>query len=493
MKSNTFRLIIIVALMGSLLMTGCKKDQTTSLRLVAEKLSHEDKTFVDRTIVGWVNGDHIRINSTDCTVDAEGNVDQVPADATLYAVYPLSLCNSASGTVSVNLPNTYTYTSNDEGVQILPMPMVGMAQSGASTVNMKHLCSTLQFEISSTVNEAFVLESIELYNSSSPLSGTVSVTINQTDAPTYTVTNGNHRVKMNFGSNDVNARIAGAPLRVQIPVLPVASGTTEVTIRGHMAVSGAILVYENSTTTSLIRAQVHRAPVTIAKPASGNHMRSVNVFRVGTNTYVVFAPGNLQYNPGDGFHFSNNNGTVSSETYYSTPNEIVGYTIDLFGWGAWLPGNNPYNISNDNDTYHWTNNGIIEINGSKWRILSQEEWYYLYHERGDDNYEIINDGIVFYPEYYDESLGTANIYSDWDTYEDAGCIYLPYCGCRDPYVDEETYCYVDLSFSLYWSSTTGTSNFINYGAIAFENGDPGLSNYYFSKGCAVRLVKTVNY
>lgn len=194
---------------------------------------------------------------------------------------------------------------------------------------------------------------------------------------------------------------------------------------------------------------------------------------------VQFSQGNLQYQASTNtWRFAEHqfdivgdatagnvydNGVKSNNELIS--NEYNGW-IDLFGWGT---GTTPTLSSKDTKdylTYHeWGNNPIQNCSSTTWRVLTNDEYVYLFHDRanatklfGLGSVNGVN-GIILLPDdwsspsdltftasttrglewngtyYFNEKADnyTHNTYSleEWTKMESAGAVFLPAAGYRE--------------------------------------------------------------
>lgn len=523
MKETIFRHLLLVAFVGGLLLTGCKKENNSGMRLVAEKLTSDSKTYVDGTTVAWVDNDQVLINGTEHDVMADGSILGNIPQGTLLALYPSTISTASaldgSSQASVTIPNTYTY-STDNGHQILAMPMIGKATANDDALLMKHLCSALQFTVTNNLGSTLTLDNITLTGTG--ISGQATVTYSG-DAPSVGAGNGN-TVTMTFSSTTI---AANGSLTVQVPLLPTASDVN-VEVCGHQNIEGAtgkkIYTYSRTTSVDMTRALVHRANVSITGNSGSNHMTvaaSGGVFTVNSgNLRVCFSMGNLQYKNGTGWRFAEHQydylGTSPSATTWSTSD-----WVDLFGWGTWT-GNNPSPLKTSQTAtdYIWNNLDFNQnlYGSTAWRTLSKDEWAYLLNSRtasrvnGVDNARYakatVNGkwGLIIFPDTYthpssvpaapanintSNAAFTGNSYSssDWALMEDAGCVFLPAAGYRQNNSGTQ-YAYRN-NMGYYWSSTPGnntsTANYLFFRDNGVYPGTNGTTDNF--KGHTVRLVR----
>ena len=249
-------------------------------------------------------------------------------------------------------------------------------------------------------------------------------------------------------------------------------------------------------------------------------------FSVSPTQKVNFSQGNLQYTR-ESTSADWNTGKFSFMDHqydYIETSDVSGdyaneTAIGLFGWATSnlnTPVDNtnylPTNTNTTNESYgsgittegvNWAtayanydwgaNTGDL---GTGWRTLTKDEWVYLFNTRtvngGTGNgksYTLgqsVNGtpGAVLYPDNYTGATYTTG--SDWSTFEDKGCVFLPAAGYRGG-----TSVYYVGSDGYYWSSTSGNGPDACRMLFAGSFANPASSNYRYS-GCSVRLVKNAN-
>ena len=289
-----------------------------------------------------------------------------------------------------------------------------------------------------------------------------------------------------------------------------------------------------------------------------NNNNGIGVFSVSATQQVTFSPGNLQFNAAQGTHQCAD-GTTKQGTWRFAPNQwdyvgsanknissIYNGWIDLFGWGTsgWNSGANAYqpwststsysdfypggsyanDLTGDYANADWgIYNQIGDDNPGTWRMLTRDEWVYLFHGRpnaeklfglgtvnGVKGTIILPDGWVkpsgvTFVASTDKGLswGSNNYYNSngdnyshnsfvsgpsgtWDAMATSGAIFLPASGYRDGFeIDYPG------SYGYYWSATaydTGHAyrpHFHGYGLYPQHFGH----RYY---GFAVRLVSELD-
>jgi len=200
------------------------------------------------------------------------------------------------------------------------------------------------------------------------------------------------------------------------------------------------------------------------------------VFSVSPTKKVRFSGGNLQY------HCKNGTWRFADNQYdcIGIYNDLIsasydGY-IDLFGFGAWLEGQDPLQIDYDYRQYDVETDGKNFIGtsaiGEGWETLSIDEWDYLI-KRSDKKIGVakvgVHGGFVILPDewtlpndvtfnsgfvedYRHQSFGDVNDYTieEWNKMESAGAVLLPAGSWR--YVDANGFC-MRGNGSGYWSAT----------------------------------------
>ena len=252
--------------------------------------------------------------------------------------------------------------------------------------------------------------------------------------------------------------------------------------------------------------------LTPKEPATGYHVSQYN-----SATKVGFSKGNLQAtysgsnwtwafatNQWDYIGTSGANANVTTTSPYISGSSG---TVDMFGWvgasSTWT-AINKYGITSagQNDTYINKTNGYGNVDDESlkcdwgelmcygWYTLSKDEWNYILNTRvvnggtgSGKSYtagQSVNGvlGLVIYP---DDYTGAVYAGSDWETFEAAGCVFLPASGWRNGTSITNVG-----STGFYWTSTpldvTGSYR------LRVRNANPDLSTNGRAFGFSVRLV-----
>ncbi len=245
-------------------------------------------------------------------------------------------------------------------------------------------------------------------------------------------------------------------------------------------------------------------------------------FSVSDDCTVVFAKGNLQYNPSrKAWRLAANQYDAVGLSNALMDSAYNGWT-DLFGWGtSGFNGKMPYMVVDTGEYYGFGLNNISYtqydwgqyvhlsdegITNYVWRTLSFAEWEYLLKSRdaasvkkGLAEIRTKNGtvcGMVLLPDHWklppdcSFQYGTGsgfrtNSYTldQWGRMQDSGAVFLPAAGYRDSLT-------VSLvgDYGCYWTGTYCTDNTAY--DFSFSEKQYGLTTSSRSNGQSVRLVQT---
>ena len=207
---------IIFSIIATLLVfsaVSCKKDQDVkdqgivTLQAVVQNFNNNSKVYINDHTPYWHNGDQIRINDADYTLQtAMENTATIPnvaiSTSGYRAIFPAGILTNSddninsSSTVAVTLPTTQVFEM--EGAhQRVDVPM-GSYISNGITLRFQNLCSVVRVYVSNTTNAPLPITSIILTAEHAYLSGTGAATItgDSTDAIAIYSATGSHSVKL---------------------------------------------------------------------------------------------------------------------------------------------------------------------------------------------------------------------------------------------------------------------------------------------------------
>ena len=187
---------------------SCQKDQdVVTLNAVVQKVSNDSKVYINDHTPYWHNGDQIRINDVDYTLQtAMENSAQIPnvANSTsgYRAIFPAGILTNSnaninsSSSVAVTLPATQVFEMVGSH-QRVDVPMGAFIDRG-STLQFHNLCSVVRVYVSNAINAQLPVTNISITAESATLSGTGTATITgeSTDAIVIPSATGSHSVSL---------------------------------------------------------------------------------------------------------------------------------------------------------------------------------------------------------------------------------------------------------------------------------------------------------
>lgn len=357
----------IVAVASILFAMGCRKDNSIDgMYIVCEGMHSNSKGMVDGLTMNWVADDSLRINNENkaIIVNSEGQayIEDIVASDVYRAIYPSSLNSTATldnDNLTVTIPDTYLWTADGNGKQVLDVPMAARSTDG-NRLYFKHLTAAITVEITNYYGFAVLVDSVVVMSSDAgtqyQISGNTSIDLN--DAEMGINTNDNptaaeKKIKVIFGDGAHALKInQGDTKKVQVPVLPVGAGNKfSISVTVHKDGNQAV----NRT---FSKTQASGGAMGRAKLAYAGHTVGY-LFSIGSNKKVIISQGNLQYQASSGkWRFAaNQNDYIGAAAGNTTANgrDSQAAWIDLFGWGTsgWDNGNTyyfPHNVDNNNNS-----------------------------------------------------------------------------------------------------------------------------------------------
>ena len=197
------------AALMSLSVVSCQKDQdVVTLHAVIPEVNNDSKVYINAPTPYWHNGDQIRINDADYTLQniSMANSAAIPnvtiSTSGYRAIFPVGILTNSdaningSHSVAVTLPTTQVFEM--EGAhQRVDLPMGAYINSGI-TLCFHNLCSVVRVHVSNTTNAPLPITSIILTAEHAYLSGVGAATItgDSTDAIAIYSATGSHSVKL---------------------------------------------------------------------------------------------------------------------------------------------------------------------------------------------------------------------------------------------------------------------------------------------------------
>ena len=514
MKNMRFCSLLVVAILVSMVVSGCKKDGTVSLRAKIANFGNESKVYLDNRTPRWSANDPVNVNDSLVLLRYSGSnpvldVSQAP---TYWAVYPSQIVTSFSNSrINLSIPQVQTYTEDGSGRQVVKAPMA--AYSRGEELSFTNLGALLAINIVNNAYSSITVSEVRVSASDIALWGDGYVDDYQSDNRKMVLTStpqdhneivvrGADNASLNFVISRNNSKM----VYVYVPATESANKYSITVVA--TSITGADVTFtrtqSNSHGGTLPRNYFAVVPFNIADVVLPEGALS-GVFSISGNRKVRFSQGNLQYQASSGtsgtWRFATNQwdyvgaNTTPGNVYENNvrcSNSLIGpnYSgwIDLLGWGTNGSGTTlPYANDRDNSHYGVESGGFLGdydwgkvtiSNGGNdgdpdlWFTLNSTQWNHILTGRqvnggtGNGNtYSRVTingvRGILLYPDnYYQQSAynGRTNLTEVPDD-----CVFLPYAGLRTPP-----------------SSSTGSQSFSEIGSKAYYWINAcSLGNYYF--------------
>jgi len=395
---RTFYSICLLAAVCSTIFVGCKKDSdVVTLRCSVETSAVKDKGYIDANDYPefYSTGEKVNVNGNEYSITPESNhsfsIANVTAATDYYAVYPYSItgtsCNSSS--VSVKLPYTQTYEVDDDGHQVVDMPMGAVATS-TNNVHFYNLCSILELKVLNTSGSAITVTSIEVTAGSDVgLAGEGTATLNGTSSKisiSHSLLTQTVRLELPTAITLAN-NAESAPLQIVLP--PFESKPIAIKVR---TADGSKSVAKHNSSFTLARNTIYPLTFKIGENEEEEDTGLPGYFSVSATKKVIFSKGNLQ--------------AVREQTTDPWTWKFADHQYDFYGENNRASRNSSYNnqvnvyhrdlfiYSNPNTEYGLGINDELEDEGSfvdwgdkhiegdpegetPWYTLSADEWIYL--------------------------------------------------------------------------------------------------------------------
>ncbi|MBR1834581.1 MAG: hypothetical protein IJ785_03650 [Bacteroidales bacterium] len=374
--------------------------------------------------------------------------DGYPQANFFQAIYPAEIVDIQAG--GVTLPATYS--SPDGNLHGFPM----YAYSTTNKLNFRNafgLVKLTMYKANTTITSISVTADRPI-NGLFTIDNTTEWTLGQVAVPPLAYSsNGNNTTTLTLGTNGAGISIDDVNAKDFYICLPPGEYSS-LTFTFTNSEGGYCTLSKNSPTT-IARSQYTAFDLRDNDPTDELLVfRDISgLFSIGSNQYVKFSPGNLQYSPSTNvWRFAPTQLSYVGESqgdYFRGDVSSIEW-IDLFGWGT---GNNPTLCSTDDADYStfndWGNNTISNGGDYTWRTLTLDEWAYLaagrpdaFQKVGGANVAGVN-GFIFLPDVWHQPAGTTfvpgfgwNDFYSRNTYtaaqaqlmEAAGAIFLPAAG-----------------------------------------------------------------
>lgn len=477
MKNMRFCSLLVVAVLVSMVVSGCKKDGTVSLRAKIANFGNESKVYLDNRTPRWSANDPVNVNDSLVLLRYSGSnpvldVSQAP---TYWAVYPNEIVSSFSNSrINLSIPQVQTYTEDGSGRQVVIAPMA--AYSRGEELSFTNLGALLAINIQNNAYGSITVSEVRVTASDIALWGDGYVDDYQSDnrKMVLTSTPQDHNEIIVRGANNASlnfviSRNNSKTVYVYVPATESANKYSITVVA--TSITGADVTFtrtqSNSHGGTLPRNYFAIVPFKIADEVLPEGVVDGLFTVTEAGAKVRFSQGNLQYQASTGkWRFATNQWDyVGDDTYGNVyeggvkcNNKLISSTysgwIDLFGWGTnGYNGKEPYtNIDNNSyygvasgraiGNYDWGKDSIQNGGNAPelWKTLTAAEWGVLLTRNVNggfgDGYSysrvMINNvwGVLLYPDdFYLQTQynGRTNL-----TEVPEGCVFLPGAGKRVP-------------------------------------------------------------
>ena len=204
-------IISFIAALLALCAVSCQEElnpiTTVTLHAVIQDVNDDSKVYINDHTPYWHNGDQIRINDADYTLQtAMENTASIPniaiSTSGYRAIFPAGILTNSSAninsssSVAVTLPTTQVFEMVGTH-QRVNVPL-GAVLNGGNTLLFRNLCSVVRVYVSNATNAQLPITSIILTAEHASLSGagTAIITGDSTDAIVIPSANGSHSVSL---------------------------------------------------------------------------------------------------------------------------------------------------------------------------------------------------------------------------------------------------------------------------------------------------------
>ena len=295
---------------------SCKKDQdVVTLNAVIQKVSNDSKVYINDHTPYWHNGDQIRINDADYTLQtAMENSAQIPnvANSTsgYRAIFPAGILTNSnaninsSSSVAVTLPATQVFEMVGTH-QRVDVPMGAFIDRG-STLQFHNLCSVVRVYVSNAINAQLPITGITITAESAYLSGTGTATITgeNTDAIVIPSSTGSHSVGLCRTDNSPMKTVEPLATEYFDVIVPEFSTPNDVTVTVTTPTGYKSIPIENATL-------AHNTITTVT--VNVDELSQTTAELVNGSTFNAAIPQNAT-----AIRFEYNNAVVTSGTILST-------------------------------------------------------------------------------------------------------------------------------------------------------------------------------
>lgn len=290
------KIVFAFSVFAALMMSACHPETRNEMLGIPEGaiqlstenfVSNDTKTAVSGTSVVWVGGEDVDMyvgdegsKQTRSVVVSEGNAyiaSGLTGTGDIRGYYPSGLATAnQNSNPTVVLPAEYS-CSVSSGRQVIDLPMVGKAESGATSIKFKHLTAAVNVMLKNSLGSDLYVDSTiviaDEYNLN--YAGGKTVIFSYSDlnisASTMGATDAKKRVKVYFPSA-FTIPTGSSDKCIQVPIMPIGVDSLTIKVYCHSASASYVYSYKEKISTAIARNEVLTARVDLNLKANGGHM-----------------------------------------------------------------------------------------------------------------------------------------------------------------------------------------------------------------------------
>ena len=490
-----FANILIIAAITAMSFAGCQKENS-ALTLSAFPEGFNGKLYIDNNDPTWVAGDQVSLNgATKSFTESRGGFvihlqDNEVSENGYLAIYPASMMENyiqfytsnigGTAAAALNAARAYKsayfnisseqeymeYASNHKQKIVMPMvattvdvtdyewseeegqdvPVISAYTpvGNGNQLYFYNFCSIIEVSVVNSTDDPIMIDAITITAEHS-LAGDFSASWAIRTEPEMVSIGGHYTTTLNIPTPyRESLAVDATSSKTYSVVVPPSTSTDEENFCIKVHTTNDVW-YERTVTKCLPRNTIASITVT-AEDSEGPvdpPTPTEYYFSVGTNSYVQFSSGNLQYH-----HAGVNNVhwqfAQNQSDYLGTFGTDATGWVDLFSWGSCYasdprtttPGDLPTSDANFVD---WAT-GVTIDGHNDWHSLSNTQMEYLIGRNAGALCKRVTVngvyGLVLLPDNWNNtSLALSSTVSisqtDWSTWEESGAVFLPEAGYRN--------------------------------------------------------------
>lgn len=266
--------LFTISIMAGLMMTACVKETANeqmglpegAMLLTTENFTgHGSKTSVSGTTVQWVSGDNVDFWNSSSKQTRTVTVNEGKAyiatalDASsnaIYGYYPSGIAynNQNKDNVGINIPAQYECSVDASGRQVIALPMVAKASSGANVIEFKHVTAAVNVMLKNSMGTALNVDSVIVLSDTYRLNFTPGYNYKGLDlssdnmgiAAVSTSNSGQRKVKVYFPT-PLEVPTGSSNKSIQVPFYPIGADNLTIYVYCHTATSTYCYNYKQAT------------------------------------------------------------------------------------------------------------------------------------------------------------------------------------------------------------------------------------------------------